>query len=547
MNSNQTHRGPAEVTRRFSRRHALGYGGAGMAASALTSPWLNRGAAAQGATPTASNDAPGATPDRVSAAITRIDSYVTDLMKQTGVPGVALAIVYQDDVVHLAGYGERKVGTGETVDADTVFQLASVSKCLASTTVAAVVGDGNASWDDRIVDLDPAFAMYDPWVTSQVTVRDLLSHRAGLADHVGDDLEDLGYDRAEILYRLRFMPPEGRFRDYYAYTNFGLTEAAVAVAHSLGVEWEDLALERLYKPLGMTSTSSRFDDFMAQENRAIPHVLVDGAYVAKYQRQPDAQTPAGGVSSSVTDLAQWLRVLLGDGTIDGEERIAAAALGETFRPTAASSPAKNPALDRTGFYGLGWNVGIDALGHPRISHSGAFALGAGTTVIASPAEQLAIVALANAAANGVVEAIAFTFMDLAQLGTPATDYFTAFKPILAASMAPKYGIAVDYSIPPADAVAPLALGTYAGDFTNDYFGDIKVAIDGDALVLHLGPNLTPFPMRHFNNDVFLYQPVGENAAGESAVTFTVDANGAASSLVIENLDISHHGTFIRLK
>jgi CubicO group peptidase (beta-lactamase class C family) len=516
-----------------------------VAASALATSGLNRGATAQSATPTASSDAPGVTPDRVASAVAQIEPYIAELLEQTGVPGVAVAVVYKDEIVLAAGYGEREIGTGVPVDADTVFQLASVSKCLASTTVAAVVGDGNASWDDKIVDLDPTFAMYDPWVTSEVTVRDLFSHRTGLVDHVGDDLEDLGYDRAEILYRLRFMPPEGRFRDHYAYTNFGLTQAAVAVAYNLGVEWEDLAFERLYKPLGMTSTSSRFDDFMAMENRAIPHVLVDDAYVAKHQRQPNAQTPAGGVSSSVSDLAQWLRLVLGDGTVAGEELIDAAALSEAYRPTAASSPAKNAAFDRTGFYGLGWNVGTDALGHPRISHSGAFALGAGTTVIASPAEQLAVIALSNAAANGVVEAIAFTFMDLAQIGTPATDYFAAFKPILADANTPKYGLAVDYSTSPADLVSPLPLDAYAGNFTNDYFGDIEVAIDGDALVLHLGPSLTAFPMRHFNNDVFLYQPVGENAAGESAVTFTVGADGVAGSLVIENLDISHHGTFVR--
>jgi CubicO group peptidase (beta-lactamase class C family) len=352
MNANQTREESPGLTSRFSRRQALGYGGAGVAASALAATGSIRSASAQEATPTASNDTPGVTPDRVAAAIAQIDSFVTDLMEQTGVPGIGLAVVYQDEVVHLAGYGEREIGTGEKVDADTVFQLASVSKCLASTTVAAVVGDGDADWDDKIIDLDPTFAMYDPWVTSQVTVRDLFSHRTGLVDHVGDDLEDLGYDRAEILYRLRFMPPEGRFRDHYAYTNFGLTEAAVAVAYSIGVEWEDLAFERLYKPLGMTSTSSRFDDFMAIENRAVPHVLVDGEYVAKYQRQPDAQTPAGGASSSASDMAQWLRMVLGNGTFEGEELIAAGALGEAFRPTAASSPAENPAFETTGFYGL---------------------------------------------------------------------------------------------------------------------------------------------------------------------------------------------------
>jgi CubicO group peptidase (beta-lactamase class C family) len=373
----------------------------------------------------------------------------------------------------------------------------------------------------------------------------MFSHRSGMVDHAGDDLEDLGFDRAEVLYRLRFLRPEGPFRAYYAYTNFGMTAAAVAAASTAGLEWEDLAATRLYEPLGMTSTSSRFADYIAATNRAVPHVPEDGAYVAKYQRQPDAQSPAGGVSSTVRDMAQWLRFLLGNGTLDGEEVVAAAALGETFRPHYPNNQPDNPALQPTGFYGLGWNVGTDPAGRVRLNHSGAFWLGAGTTVTVVPADELGIVVLTNARPNGLAEAISFSFMDLANTGTVAIDYVEPLGEYFAQQLAPKYGREMDYTAPPANPGPPLELDAYAGDFTNDFYGIAGVAREGDSLVLHLGPDQTAYPMRHFAHDTFLYQPVGENAAGESAVTFTIGADGLAGSVTIEILNISHQGTFTR--
>jgi CubicO group peptidase (beta-lactamase class C family) len=532
--------------RRVSRRRALGYGSAGLAASALGAGGLIHSAAAQSADATPAAEPSGATPERVAAAVGQLESISAEMLKQSSVPGLAVAVVHQDKVVHLAGYGERKAGSGDAVDADTVFQLASVSKCLAATTVAAAVGDGAATWDARMSDLDPAFAMYDAWVTREVTIADLFSHRSGLADHGGDDLEDIGYDRAEVLHRLRYLRPEGPFRAYYAYTNFGLTAAALAVASAAGDAWEDLAAKRLYQPLGMTSTSSRFADFAAAKNRAYGHILVDGVWTVNPQpRQPDAQSPAGGVSSTVRDLGQWLRLVLGQGTIDGKELVAAAALGETFRPHSISNPAANPATDRTGFYGLGWNVSYDANGRVRLSHSGAFGLGAATAVYLVPSEQLGLVVLTNGSPVGLAESFAVTFLDLALTGAVAYDYLSLYGPAVLASVAPKYGQTIDYTKPPADPGAALALTVYAGDFTNDYYGDIAIAVDGDALTLHLGPKQTPYPMRHYAHDVFLYQPVGENAGGESAVSFAIGADGSAASVTIEILDIAHQGTFVR--
>ena len=170
------------------------------------------------------------TPQSVRMVLPELDRLAEQTLKKTGVPGMAMAIVCKDQVIHLKGFGVREAGKEQQVDADTVFQLASVSKPIASTVLAALVGEGSINWDDRVIDRDTGFRLSDPFVTREVTLRDLLCHRSGLPDHAGDLLEDLGYERAEVLRRLRFVKPASGFRSQFAYTNFGYTAAAVAAA-----------------------------------------------------------------------------------------------------------------------------------------------------------------------------------------------------------------------------------------------------------------------------------------------------------------------------
>ena len=528
--------------RRFSRRQMLRTSGVGLAAAGFAATGLGRAAAQDGPT---EPPAPVVTPERMAAALTGLDALAAATMQKTGVPGIAVAVVANDDGVALRGYGVRDVEGGEPVDADTVFQLASVSKSIASTVVAGVVGDGAASWDSRLSDLTPDFELLDPWPTREVTLRDLFSHRSGLPDHAGDLLEDIGFDRTTILHRLRYLMPDYSFRAGYEYTNFGLTAAAVAAATAAGQSWEDLSAARLYQPLGMTRTSSRFADFEAAANRARGHVLIDGKWVAKYVRDPDAQSPAGGVSSTVRDLAQWLRLQLGGGKVDGKQVVATDALTETHRPHSVSRAPADPDAERTGFYGLGWNVAYDDQGKLRLSHSGAFALGAATAVVLLPASDLGVVVLTNAAPIGVAETIAFGFVDLALLGKVQYDYLSVVGPIVEAAAGPDYGTAHDYSKPAAQPGAPLAATAYAGAYRNDFVGEIEVAAEGDNLVLRLGPNLDAYPLRHYDRDVFAYQPTGENAGPLSGVTFTVGADETATGVVIENLNIYGGGSFSR--
>ncbi|MFJ3792291.1 serine hydrolase [Kitasatospora sp. NPDC090091] len=486
--------------------------------------------------------APQLTDEKVSAAVSRIDGYVQDAMARTGLPGLALAVVYRDKVVHANGFGVRELGKQEPVGPDTVFQLASVSKPIASTVVAGVVGQKAVTWDDPVSTHDPGFALSDPWVSSHVTIADLFSHRSGLPDHAGDLLEDLGHPRDYILQHLRDQPL-APFRASYAYTNYGLTEAAVAVAKAKGVAWEDLAADVLYKPLGMSSTSSLRSAYDGAANKAVPHVRTDGGWQVSATENPDPQAPAGGVSSTVQDLARWMRLQLADGAFEGRQIVDPAALKETRVPQTVSNPPTAPA-GNAGFYGLGWNVSYDPQGRLRLNHSGAFELGAATVVTLLPSEQAGIVVLTNGQPIGVAEAVAQEFLDLAQNGRETVDWLGFFGKVVPA--AALEGVSsTDYGKPPAGAAPAEPDAAYVGTYSNGHYGPLTVSARDGGLVMSLGPDGLEFPLQHYDGDVFSFRTKGENAVGLSGVTFTVGADGRASAVVVEQLNHEGLGTFTR--
>lgn len=553
----------------------------GLAALLLAATALTPGAAAPGSAtgaapspsepaPSPSEPAPKPPSDQppplltradVDRAVSRLDGVVQDMMKKTGVPGVAVGVVHQDRVLYLKGFGKRHVGEPAAVDPDTVFQLASLSKPIGSTVVAgAVAGKGadgtgaegagaegadgrDAGWDEPVTRHLPGFALKDPWVSGHVTVTDLMSHRSGLPDHAGDLLEDLGYDQAYILGHLR-DEPLAPFRASYAYTNFGFTAGAEAVARTKGVSWQKLSEDTLFRPAGMDSTSTTFADYEKAANRAVTHVPgPDGTWQAKYVRDADAQAPAGGASSTAADMMRWLRLQLAGGKLDGRQIIDAESLRHTHLPEIVSQPPTAPA-GRTGFYGLGWNVNYDNKARLRLSHSGAFELGANTNVTMLPGEQLGIVVLTNGKPVGLADAVAEDFFDIAQYGKPTRDWLALFAALYAqldeAGVSP-----TDYADPPASAKAARPGGAYTGTYDSAYYGKATVTTGPDGLVLELGPEPKRFPLRHYDGDTFSFETTGENAVGLTGVTFTFGQGDTARKLRVEYLDETGLGTFTR--
>src|SRR6184192_2288393 len=422
---------------------------------------------------------------QVNKAIQEVEKLAQKQIQENALPGLAIAVVFQDKAVYAKGFGVRDMSTNVSVDADTVFQLASVSKSIGSTVVAELVGQGKITWDSKLSGLDPTFEMFDPWATREITIRDMYAHRSGLPEHAGDLLEDLGFTRAEILYRLRYQHPASSFRSHYAYTNFGMTEGGIAAANAYGLEWEEAAAQRLYKPLGMTATSSRYADFVARPNKALGHVLVDGKWVQKFKRDPDTESPAGGVSSSVNDLTKWMRLQLANGKFEGKQIVDEKALTETHHPHMLTG--FNPFTQLPTFYGLGWNVSYDPEGRLRLNHSGAFALGAATHVNLVPDEQLGIVVLTNAYPIGMAEALGTTFLDMALYGKPSQDWIALFKKVFSDPAAVGTILGFDYSKPPLSSAPALKNGAYVGKFTNDFFGDISIVEKDGGLAIVEGP------------------------------------------------------------
>ena len=475
-------------------------------------------------------------PNAVEDAVARLDGIAEQLMEKSGIPGMSVAVVHGGETVYAKGFGVTDVETGAEVDADTVFQLASLSKSLGSTVVAHQVSQNAISWDTPVVEKLPWFALSDPAVTQMVTIGDLYSHRSGLPDHAGDKLEDLGYDQRQVLERLRLLPLDP-FRISYAYTNFGLTAAAEAVATSAGKPWADLAEEVLYRPLQMTSTSSRFADYQARADRAVGHIHVGGTYEPLYVRDADAQSPAGGVSSSANDMTKWLTMMLADGSFGGQQIVSPEVLLAATTPQIVSSPPSEPAM-RSGFYGYGFNVGTTSAARVQLSHSGAFELGAGTNFLILPSADVAIVALTNATPSGVPEALTAEFADLVQFGEVREDWYTLYSQAFAAMGAPD-GALVGQQ-PPVDPAPAAPPASYVGTYNNDFWGPAQVSEQDGTLVLALGPRDT-FELTHWDGNVFTFALESENASPGTISQATFDGD----RLTLEYYDEDHNGVFTR--
>ncbi|OMC43060.1 serine hydrolase [Mycobacterium sp. IS-2888] len=478
---------------------------------------------------------------RVDDAVAKVDGLVNDLMKNSGVPGMAVAIVHGGKTLYTKGFGVKDASKGDgqanKVDADTVFQLASISKSVGATVVAHEVTDNVIGWDTPVVSKLPWFELSDPYVTSHVTVADLYSHRSGLPDHAGDRLEDLDYDRRQTLERLRYLPL-APFRISYAYTNFGLTAAAEAVAAAAGKPWADLSDEVLYRPLGMASTSSRFADFLARPNRAVNHVKVGDKWEPRFQRDPDPQSPAAGVSSSVNDMARWLTMLLANGTYNGQRITSPEALLPAVTPQAVSRPPATPK-SRGSFYGHGFAVSVNSSGRTTYSHSGAFTLGESTNFVVMPSEDLAIIALTNAAPYGVPETLTAQFMDLVQYGQIREDWASVYKNAIAPINNPE-GSLVGKK-PPDNPAQARPLSDYAGTYANDYWGPAIVSEHDGALQLELGPKNQKFALTHWDGDTFTFSLTNENAPPGTVSKATF----AGNTLNLEYYDANKLGTFTR--
>lgn len=472
---------------------------------------------------------------QLQAGLDRVDGFVQAEMAATGVPGVAVAVVHDDQVALAKGYGVRELGKADAVDPQTVFQLASLSKALSSTGIAALVGKGTIAWTDPVTRYNPDLQFSDDYVTRNVTFADLYSHRSGLPSNAGNFLEFLGYDRQQIFDRFKDIPLNP-FRVTYGYSNFGMTAAGDAAAKAAGVPFDQLMTQQLFGPAGMTTASASYDEFLARPDRTSLHARVNGTWGLGPVRDPDAQAPAGGISASVDDMARWVRLTLNGGTIDGQQVVDPAALEATHTPQILRKPLATPESAGE-FYGLGWNLEVDHLGQNRWSHSGAFTNGAGTTVVLLPELNLGVVVLTNGSPIGAAETIADDVVDTIVTGQPTTDWSAYWTKAFAPLSTPDEKL----STPPANAQPALPNSAYVGTYANDFYGSNEVVEENGTLQLIAGPAKVKLPLTHYDGNTFTYAPQPGLPNVPAPLTFAVGADGTVTSVDIIGFDAPGSG------
>lgn len=484
---------------------------------------------------------------QVASAVQSLDALAQKAMAQVGIPGMAVGVMHRDKILLLKGYGVREAGKPDPVDEHTVFMLASVSKPITSTLIAKAVSDGKVRWDDTIQQYLPWFTLENAAFGRAVTLRDMVCHRSGLPNHAGDLIEDLGFDRETILRRLANFPVGNRFRAVNAYTNFGFTAAGEAVAKAYGTTFEELVAQELFEPLGMKTASAQYEDFQARKNKAVLHfpeggALSGGPFLPLLTRNPDAQSPAGGMSASISDMMSWVKLHLASGA----GLIKHDVLRATYEPQITTN--FDPVTLQSGFYGLAWNTGFpDTSGHLWVNHSGEFLSGARTIVALLPGEQLGLVVLVNAAPNGVPEALSQSFREWIATGQTSRDWIKVAEERFAQMTAKELeGDGVDYKKRPDTYLQAGPPGQLTGQYSNPTYGNARVLQVKEGLVLEMGPGekTIRWPLLHYSGDTYFFQTTGENMSGLRGVKFTIEGD-TASTMLINALNRNGMGTFQR--
>jgi CubicO group peptidase (beta-lactamase class C family) len=482
--------------------------------------------------------APLAQAQTLEARLKEIDEYAAKAGRDWEVPGFAIAIVKDDRVVFAKGYGVRELGKPAAVDDKTLFAIASNTKAFTAAAVAILVDEGKVKWDDPVTKYLPEFQLYDPYVTRELTLRDLLSHRSGLATFGGDLLwYESGYDRKEILRRIRHLKPTSSFRSRFGYQNIMFLAAGEVVAVVTGKSWDEFVRERFFLPLGMTTTQTSVRSFKPSDNVATPHNEAGGRlHVIRYG-VVDQAGGAAAINSNVSEMAQWLRLQLGRGAYDGKQFFSRAAAREmwmphTIIPISEQAEKLNPTR-HFNTYGLGWFLS-DYHGRKVASHGGGLD-GMISQVALMPEENLGVVVLSNsetALPSLMVNKIFDVFVGVAPRDWSAEALARA-KAAKEAEQGEEQKLEAGRA---KDTRPSLALEKYAGTYTGSMYGDAKVALENGRLVLRLAPSPNFVgDLEHWQYDTFRvkWRETIVYPFPKGFVTFTLDARGRVDEMKLD--------------
>lgn len=463
-----------------------------------------------------------------------VDRIVRAALKATRAPGAAVAVV-AGDAVYVQGYGVKEKGKPDPVTLETLFAIASTTKAVTATTLALLVDEGKAAWDDPVRKHLPQFRLLDPLADAGVTLRDLLCHRTGLPRHDMLWLE-APWDRAELLRKIGRAKPSAGFREKYQYQNIMFAAAGAAVARAAGsASWEAFTQARLLGPLGMTRSNFSVTDAQADADHATGHRDVLHKREPAPWRNLDNVCPCGGINSCARDLARWLQFLLSGGVAPDENKtrlLAESILNETFAPQVvvpAEEDTRTLYPDRVGTnYGLGWTIWDYRGGHKIVSHGGSIG-GFRSHVALLPGKKSGVAILSNMQ-SFLPEIVRNDLMDLL-LGLPAHDWNGTYAQRLAHAEAEADSKRDEKAAKRFKGTRPSRpLDAYAGTYEEPAYGTATVTHEDRRL--NLAWSSFSRPLRHHHFDTFATPKGGDPAVEEQTAHFTLGADGEVATLTL---------------
>jgi CubicO group peptidase (beta-lactamase class C family) len=457
------------------------------------------------------------------APLQGFDDYVNKAINDWEVPGVAIAIVKNDSVLYAKGYGVRKLGDPTPVNEKTVFAIGSASKAFTAASLAMLVDEGKIKWDDPVTKHLSGFQLFDPYATRELTVRDILSHRSGLER--GDLLwYGSSYDRDEITRRVRYLKPSWSFRSRFGYQNIMFLTAGQIIPKITGKSWDDFVRERIFTPLQMTSTNTSITALKNSDNVATPHDKFDGKVQPVPWRNIDNIGPAGSINSTVTDMAQWVRLQLGTGKYKTEQLLSSGSMKEMHMPQTVMrlEGLGEKIHTETHFmnYGLGWFL-QDYRGRKVVQHGGNID-GMSALVAMMPEEKLGIVILTNMDGTPLPTALMYKIFD-AFLQAPQRDWSGDILKVIKGQEVLNKAAEKKRAESRVKGTNPsLALAKYAGTYTSEMYGDAKITDENGKLVFRYGAFTGDLDHWHF--DTF-ESTMREHHLGKGFVSFTLNAEG----------------------
>src|ERR1700752_5182719 len=469
-----------------------------------------------------------------NGSLNGFDDYVNKAIKEWEVPGVAIAIVKGDQVVLAKGYGVRKLGDTTTVDERTLFAIGSASKAVTAAAIGLLVDEAKVKWDDPVTKYLPGFEMYDPYVTRELTVRDLLTHRSGLQR--GDFLwYGTELDRDEIVRRARYIKPSWSLRSTFGYQNIMFLTAGQLVSRVSGKSWDEFVQQRIFTPLAMTSSSTSINTFKTADNVASPHSKIEQKVQVIPWRNIDNIAPAGSINSNVVDMAQWVRLQLGQGTFKSQKIFTPAVMKEMHTPQTIIrlEGPMGSLYPEAHFltYGLGWFIS-DYRGRKVVEHGGAID-GMRAAVAMMPEEKLGLVVLTNLQGTILPQALMFKILD-SYLGASQRDWSTDLLKTTKGLEEQAKTAEKKAEAERVKGTSPsLALEKYSGRDQSEMYGAVKLSVENGKLVARFGPNFTG-DLEHWHYDTFrvIWR---DRIEGKGFISFRLNSQGRVESVNVEGI------------